>query len=53
MLGQEVATIAEGIFQANELQSFNFNASKLASGMYIYQLRTATKIDSKKMMLLK
>ncbi len=52
ILGKEVATLV------NEQQtmgrySINFNASKLASGVYIYELRSGEFIQSKKMMLLR
>ncbi len=52
MLGQEVATLV------NEQQSagsyrINFNASKLASGVYLYKLQSGNFSVTKKMMLLK
>jgi parallel beta-helix repeat protein len=52
ILGREVATLVnenkiEGIY------NFNFNASKFASGVYIYQLRVNDYIASKKMIMLK
>ncbi len=56
-LGQKVATALDNNFTAG-VQSFNFDASELSSGMYIYQI-TAAGIDgskfvtSKKMLLMK
>ena len=52
MLGREVATLVnenktEGYY------TFNFDASKFASGVYIYQLRVNDYVSSKKMILLK
>jgi hypothetical protein len=52
ILGREVATLVnenkgEGSYE------FAFNASKFASGVYIYQLRVNDYVASKKMILLK
>ncbi|MGE5402134.1 MAG: T9SS type A sorting domain-containing protein [Ignavibacteriales bacterium] len=57
ILGMEVATIIDGNMSAGE-QIVNFNASKLASGVYVYSLNIegfdGSKFNSvKKMMLLK
>jgi hypothetical protein len=52
MLGSEVATL----IHENKSKGFyevNFDASKLFSGVYIYQLRVNDYISSKKMILLK
>jgi sugar lactone lactonase YvrE len=53
MLGQEVATLFNGVANANELYLLSFDAKNLASGMYIYALRSASKNEVKKMNLLK
>jgi hypothetical protein len=52
MLGQEVATLVNG-FQAANTYNVNFNASNLASGVYIYELRAGSNVMSKKMVLMK
>jgi Tol biopolymer transport system component len=52
LLGQEVAVLNNGELKAGEYK-FNFNASNLPSGVYIYQLRGANVNISHKMMLLK
>jgi hypothetical protein len=52
MLGQEVATLANRHFSPGSYTE-NFNASRLSSGIYIYQL-TGEKVNLvRKMMLLK
>jgi len=53
MLGQEVATLFNGVANANELYSLSFDASNLPSGMYVYALRSANRSEVKKMSLLK
>ncbi|MCK5088276.1 MAG: T9SS type A sorting domain-containing protein, partial [Melioribacteraceae bacterium] len=52
ILGSEVATLFEGAKNAGNYE-VDFNASNLASGMYIYTLRAGDFTTSKKMMLLK
>ncbi|RJP66744.1 MAG: T9SS C-terminal target domain-containing protein [Ignavibacteriales bacterium] len=52
ILGKEVATLVNEQQQPG-YYSVNFNASKLASGVYIYQLKAGSLITSKKMILLK
>ncbi|MEI7812176.1 MAG: T9SS type A sorting domain-containing protein [Ignavibacteria bacterium] len=52
ILGKEVATLISG----NQVQgsySVEFNASDFPSGMYIYQLKSADFVTSKKMLLVK
>ncbi len=56
-LGQRVNEIASNNFTAG-VQTVNFNASELASGMYIYQISAqgvdgSNFVDTKKMMLMK
>ena len=52
ILGKEVATLVNQ--QKNQGRySVNFDASRLASGVYIYQLRVNDYVSSKKMLLLK
>jgi hypothetical protein len=52
MLGQEVASVVNQ-FQSAGSYTVNFDASKLASGMYLYKMQTGSFSDVKKMMLLK
>ncbi len=52
LLGEEVATLVNG-YQAANTYNVNFNASKLASGVYVYELRAGNNVISKKMVLLK
>ncbi|MTI89490.1 MAG: T9SS type A sorting domain-containing protein [Balneolaceae bacterium] len=53
VVGRQVATVANGRFSAGVHHAF-FDASELASGIYIYQLTTAAGLQlSKKMLLLK
>jgi hypothetical protein len=51
-LGQEVAELVDGSLEAGT-HSFNFDASKLTSGIYIYSLKTDAGVISKKMTLVK
>ena len=52
ILGKEVAMLVNE--QKNQGRySVNFNASRLASGVYIYQLRVNDYVSSKKMLLIK
>ena len=52
ILGREVANLVNESQEAGS-HSVTFNASKLASGMYIYTLRTGNNSISKKMILMK
>lgn len=52
MLGQRVATIFEGALNAGDHQ-FKFDATRLASGIYVYELRAGSIILSKKMTVMK
>ncbi len=51
-LGQEVATLVNG-YKSAQNYSVNFDASKLASGVYIYQIRFDNQSLTKKMVLMK
>ena len=53
LLGQEVATLANEVVPAGQMQTVNFDASNLPSGVYCYQLRSGGKTQLKKMILLK
>ncbi len=52
VLGQEVATLFSGMQKAGNFIA-EFNASRLASGVYFYRLNAGTFTSVKKMMLLK
>jgi len=50
--GQLVTTLVDRSLEAGE-HTFNWDASKLASGMYVYRLETWQTMQIRKMMLLK
>jgi hypothetical protein len=51
--GEEVAELFAGTLNAGRIYEVEFNGDGLASGMYLYKLQTAEKVEVKKMMLLK
>jgi hypothetical protein len=51
-IGQEVATLINSKL-ASGSYNINFNAAGLSSGLYLYRLESGTKVQVKKMMLLK
>jgi hypothetical protein len=53
VLGQEIATIFEGNAEAGTLHTARFDASNLPTGLYFYTLRSAGKVDTKRMLLLR
>jgi hypothetical protein len=53
ILGKEVATVAEGIYNAGEVNTFNFDASGLTSGVYYYRLTSDATVETRKMLLMK
>lgn len=52
MLGQKVMTLVNGKMEAG-YHSVRFDASALASGMYIYRIQAGEFVSTKKMMLIK
>jgi hypothetical protein len=52
ILGQEVATLYQG-FQKAGIFKANFDATKLASGIYLYRLESSGFSETKKMILMK
>ncbi len=52
MLGQRVDILVDGTMTAGQ-HSVTFDAQNLPSGMYIYRLRTATEVISRKLTLIK
>lgn len=53
LIGQEVATLFNGVAEAGTVNSVRFDAKNLPSGMYICTLRSGALFESRKMMLLK
>ncbi len=53
LLGQEVATLFNGVTTAHTLYSMSFDAKDLPSGIYIYSLRSSNGYEVKKMCVLK
>lgn len=52
VLGQQVATLVNGALSAGT-HSVPFDASRLASGVYVYELRAGSFVQQKRMMLVK
>jgi hypothetical protein len=52
ILGQEVAILFVGE-QAAGVHTVNFNASSLASGIYLYRIQAGISVDTKRMVLIK
>jgi hypothetical protein len=52
MIGQEVATLING-YQTAGLYFVDFDATKLASGVYLYKLQSGSFTQTKKMLLVK
>jgi lysophospholipase L1-like esterase len=53
LLGQEVATAFAGNAEAEQINTARFNATNLPSGIYYYTLRSAGKMVTKRMVLMK
>ncbi len=53
ILGKSVANLFDGFADANRVYDITFNGANLKSGIYFYQLRTKSGIETKKMILLK
>jgi hypothetical protein len=52
VLGREVAVLVNGV-QTAGTHSVTFNASSLATGVYMYRLTSGSMTDVKKMLLMK
>jgi parallel beta-helix repeat protein len=50
--GQHVATLTDGV-ESNGYHVVHWDASSVASGVYVYQIRAGSFVDSKKMMLIR
>jgi endonuclease/exonuclease/phosphatase family metal-dependent hydrolase len=53
MTGREVAVVVNNRYQAAGVYHYMFDASQLASGVYMYQLSTGEQVFTKKMLLIK
>ncbi len=52
MLGELVNVVADGEYQAG-VNEFNFEATGLSSGVYVYRIESSDFVDTKKMILLR
>ena len=54
LIGQQVATLADGYMEANDAgYTLNWNASQMASGVYLVRAESAGQVSTQKLMLLK
>ncbi|NNJ51961.1 MAG: T9SS type A sorting domain-containing protein, partial [Ignavibacteriaceae bacterium] len=53
VLGNEVATLFNGLADGEKVYETEFNAENFSSGIYFYRLETKNKVENRKMMLLK
>jgi hypothetical protein len=53
ILGNEVVTLFNDLAEGNRVYEFEFNSAGMASGIYFYRLETDTKVENRKMLLLK
>jgi hypothetical protein len=53
LLGQPVKSLFDGVAEKQKEYSFDFNASHLTSGVYFYKIQTPTRIEVRKMLLIK
>jgi hypothetical protein len=53
MLGREVATLVNEELKAGAIHHVTFDASRLSTGIYIYQLQSGNNVQMKKLMLIK
>ena len=52
-IGQEVASLFDGVVPADQIQEVTFDGSRLASGIYFYVLRATDRVEVKKMLMMK
>ena len=53
LVGQEVATLAEGMMQATSGYTLTWNANNMPSGVYLVRAEGAGSVATQKLMLLK
>ena len=53
LMGQEVATLVEGMMQQTSGYTMTWNASNMASGVYIVRAEGAGSVATQKLMLIK
>lgn len=53
LVGQEVATLVNGVVEPNSLQTVEFNGKDLSSGIYFYTLTSKDRHEVRKLMLMK
>jgi hypothetical protein len=53
LVGQEVATLVNGVVEPNSLQTVEFNGKDLSSGIYFYSLNAGNRHEVRKLMLMK
>jgi len=53
VIGNEVATLFNGIADGANVYEAEFNATSLSSGIYFYRLATEQKVENRKMLLIK
>lgn len=53
ILGQHIATLFDDVAEAGQYYKVQFEASKLASGMYMYRLHSGKRSELKKLLHLK
>jgi hypothetical protein len=52
-LGQKVATLYNDVAEAGKYHTVRFDAANLSSGMYYYRLQSGTRVEMKKLLLVK
>lgn len=53
LIGQEVATLFDGVAQADQMYAMSFDGTNLTSGVYFYSLRSASRNEVRRMLLMK
>lgn len=53
LLGNEIASLFNGIAEGGKVYEKEFDAATLSSGIYFYRLETKNKVENRKMLLLK
>ena len=53
VIGNEVAVLFNGQAAANKVYEREFDATNLSTGIYFYRLTTDSKVENRKMLLIK